>query len=162
MNVNELKALRFTGIVECAVKSGESDPVSSYLTRLGGNLKYRRRRGGFYAFKGGFIQPLQIDSNSSKDPLTHLIFRFKESRISFLDRLVEAATVDKEECILTYSTRCRNVSEKVTSTPSLREPITVITYPRTGLLTVQGVFRKQACKPGEAINQIFKEGWRNG
>lgn len=157
MNANEVKALRFTGIVECAVKAGEGDPVSSYLTRLGGNLKYRRRRGGFYAFKGGFIQPIQVDSknNGHLKPLT---LRFKDSRLSFLDKLVEAATVDNEECKLTYNTRCRNMGKKLASATGSKGSITVITYPRTGLITVQGVFRKHASKPGEMTEKILMEG----
>jgi|GEM_PF-2822051 hypothetical protein len=162
MDANKLKNLRFSGIVECAVKAGEEDPASSILNRLGGSLKHRKRQGGFYAFKGGFIQPIQTASRDLKRPLTPVTLRFKESRISFLDKLVEAATMDKEECKLTYSLRCRKMTKKVTLTPSSKGRVTVVTYPRVGLITVQGVFGKNASKPGETIKEILKEGWRNG
>lgn len=150
--IKELNKVRFSGILECTVKDNSSDLTTSYLTRLGTNLKYRRRRNGFYAFKGGLVQPFQINL---KNTLNKLTLKFKESKLYFIDRMVEAATKDSDNCKLTYSIRWKNLENKSCSPEKREDNVMVVTYPKIGLLTVRGVFCKNSSKPGEMLEKIF-------
>ena len=168
--------MKLTGTLNLISKKTGKNLWMLMMRELNKVIRCKGKRGGYYYFTHGYIQPLheKISNNT-----TELLIEFKSARLSFIDRIVNASLHITEKCGLTFSIR-----EIPVDFNALREmgglkqegfseshefdnfetPLTfddvqlrIAAYPKVSMINVLAKFTKRSLHPSKIIRILFKK-----
>lgn len=168
--------MKLTGTLNLISEKKGKNPWTLMMRELNKVIRYKGKRGGYYYFTHGYIQPLYEKKN--KDT-TELLIEFKSARLSFIDRMVNASLHIAEKCGLTFSIRevpvdfnaLREMGElkkedfsEIHEFDNFETPLTfddvqlrIAAYPKASMINVLAKFTKESLNPSKIMRILFKK-----
>ncbi|WP_455367709.1 hypothetical protein [[Eubacterium] cellulosolvens] len=165
--------LKFSGMIELKAGRRAVKDSKHFLAYLDSDLKKRKRSDGYYIFSGGLISPTHTNPLDSK--YTEIAFRFKNSKLHFLDRVIDAAVKKRSHCRLNFALRSEGIDfSKLRKKIILDNPnqesdnfggttgkslgtTKINAYPQIQLITITSEFEDTTVKPSSIINDLFEK-----
>ncbi len=165
--------LKFSGMIELKAGRQTFKDSKQFLTYLDSDLKKRKRSDGYYIFSGGLISPTHTNPLDSK--YTEIALRFKNSKLHFLDRVVETAVKRRSHCRLNFALRSERIDfSKLRKKIILDNPnqesnnfggttkktlgtTKINAYPQIQLITLTSEFEDTIVKPSSIINSLLEK-----